>query len=407
MLRVSTYNQFRTGEQNIVARQREVLTTQAQLSSGKRINGPADDPLGASDVASIGTSLAQFAQFKRNQDHANYMLNLAESALRGFVEGVQDVQEKLVAASNGSYSDNERRMIAGELEGVLSRLVGLANSSDGAGGFLFSGSRQDAAPFTQTGNTVGYTGDEILQRIEMAQDRFQQIKYSGDAVFNKIRPGNGTFTTEVGAGNTGSAWINAGSVVDPSLVTGRPYTISFAVTGGVTTYTVERSNATAPLTTTVATGTYAEPTTLVFDGLQVTINNAPANGDSFSVTPAGFRSVFDSLERAIAALKAPTTGVAGATGRLSTSLANAQASMEGALDHLLLKRADIGAGLAELDSYGRLNDDRSLEYATRLSSVQDLDYARATAELSRQQIGFQAALQSYSMVSKLSLFNYL
>ena len=139
MLRVSTYNQFRTGEQNIVARQREVLTTQAQLSSGKRINGPADDPLGASDVASIGTSLSQFAQFKRNQDHANYMLNLAESALRGFVEGVQDVQEKLVAAGNGAYTDNDRRVLAEAMRGLRNDLLAVANRSDGAGRWLFGG----------------------------------------------------------------------------------------------------------------------------------------------------------------------------------------------------------------------------------------------------------------------------
>jgi flagellar hook-associated protein 3 FlgL len=406
MLRVSTYNQFRAGEESMVARQRELLITQQQMSSGKRILSPADDPLGAADSAGIRSNIAQFDQFKSNQDYANYLLNLGESALKSFVDGIQDVQEKLVAAGNGAYGDGERRMIAGELEGVLSRLVGLANASDGAGGYLFAGSRQNAAPFAQSGNNVVFNGDEILQRLEVSQDRFMQVKFSGDALFNKMRPGNGTFTTAAAAGNTGSAWIDAGNVVDPAALTGRPYTVSFGVAGGVTTYTVTRSNASGPATT-VASGTYTSPTALQFEGIQVNLTGSPANGDSFDIAPAGFQSIFDSLAQAIDALKQPTSGQPAAAAQLRTALAGAQSSVAGALDHLLLKRSDMGTGLQELDAYGNLNDDRKLEYETRLSGVEDLDYAKAAAELSRRQLSFQAALQSYSMVSKLSLFDYL
>jgi flagellar hook-associated protein 3 FlgL len=406
MLRVSTYNQFRAGEESIVARQRELLTTQQQLSSGKRINGPADDPLGAADGASIRSNLAQFAQFKSNQDHASYMLNLGESALKGFIDGVQDVQEKLVAAGNGAYGDNERKMIAGELEGVLSRLVGLANASDGAGGYLFSGSRQNAVPFAQSGNNVSFSGDEILQRIEVSQDRFQQIKFSGDALFNKMRPGNGTFTTAAAAGNAGSAWMDAGSVIDPASLTGLPYTVSFSVAAGVTSYTVTRTNASGPPTT-VASGTYVPPAALQFDGIQLNLSGSPADGDSFAIAPAGFQSIFDSLAQAIEALKQPVAGNPAAGARQRTVLGGAQAAVAGALDHLLLKRSEMGTGLQELDAYASLNDDRQLEYETRLSGVEDLDYAKATSELSRRQLSFQAALQSYSMVSRLSLFDYL
>jgi flagellar hook-associated protein 3 FlgL len=54
-----------------------------------------------------------------------------------------------------------------------------------------------------------------------------------------------------------------------------------------------------------------------------------------------------------------------------------------------------------------LNDDRTLQANSALSSIQDLDYAKAASQLAQQQTIFQAALQSYSAVSRLSLFNYL
>jgi flagellar hook-associated protein 3 FlgL len=406
MLRVSTMHQFRTGEESLVARQRELLAVQQQIASGKRLASPADDPLAAADGAGIRSAVAQFDQFRRNQDHAHYLLNLGESALAGVIDGIHDVREKLVAAGNGALGDGERRMIAGELEGVLARLVGLANADDGAGGFLFGGARSSAAPFAQSGNDVTYLGDEIAQRVEVAQDRLLQVRFSGDALFNKMRPGNGSFTTAAAATNAGSGWIDAGAVTDPAALTGRPYTLSFSVAAGVTTFTVTRHEASGPATT-VASGTYSAPLALRFDGLQVNLNGAPADGDSFAIEPAGFRPLFESLAQAISALRQPVAGDAAAGARQRTALAGAQASLAGALDHLLLKRADLGTGLQELDAYGELNQDRKLEAQTRLSRVEDLDIAAAAAELSRRQLSFEAALKSYSMVSRLSLFDFL
>jgi flagellar hook-associated protein 3 FlgL len=405
MMRVSTYMLFASGERNIVERQREVLATQTQLASGKRINAPADDPLGAADATSIRTYLAQFEQLKENQGHARYLLSLGEGALAQFVGAVQDVQEKLVAAGNGAYADDDRRMIAQELEGVLARMVGLANSSDGAGGYLFAGARENAAPFAQTGNAVAFRGDEILQRLEVSRDRFQQVKFSGDALFMKMRPGNGTFTTAAAAGNAGSAWIDAGAVQNPTLLTGLPYTIQFAVAGGTTTYQVVRQDGSGSPPV-VASGTYTSPATIDFDGMRVTITGAPANGDIFHVAPSGFRSIFDTLAQAIDALRQPAGDAAGRA-KLNTALAGAQASVAQALDHLLLKRADIGAALAELDAYASLNDERTLDYQGRLSAIEDLDYAKGVAELSRRQTTFDAAVRSYSAISRLSLFDYL
>ncbi|GAB4475926.1 MAG: flagellar hook-associated protein FlgL [Burkholderiaceae bacterium] len=404
-MRVSTYMLYQSGERNIVDRSRELLATQSQLASGKRIDSPADDPLGAADATSVRASLAQFEQFKDNQGHARYLLNLGESALARFIDAVQDVQEKLVAAGNGAYGDDERRMIAQDLEGVLGRMVGLANSSDGAGGYLFAGARENAAPFAQTGNAVAFRGDEILQRLEISRDRFQQVKFSGDALFMKMRPGNGTFTTAAAATNTGSASIDAGTVQNPTLLTGLPYTIDFSVAGGTTTYRVVRQDG-SPSPPVVASGTYTSPTSIEFDGIRVSITGAPADGDRFDVAPSGFRSVFDTLAQAIEVLRQPA-GDAAARARFNTALAGAQASIGQALDHLLLKRAAIGSALAELDAYERLNDDRTQQYQGRLSLVEDLDYAKAVSELARRQATFDAAIRSYSSISRLSLFDFL
>src|SRR5438445_380925 len=96
---------------------------------------------------------------------------------------------------------------------------------NGQGGYLFAGSQQSAAPFSQTGNSVTYGGDSTLQSIQVSQNRQLQIKFSGDDLFQKIRPGNGSFVSAANAGNTGTGVIDAGSVTNPSALPGHSYTI--------------------------------------------------------------------------------------------------------------------------------------------------------------------------------------
>ncbi|HYS12411.1 MAG TPA: flagellar hook-associated protein FlgL [Burkholderiaceae bacterium] len=402
MMRVSTYAFYSSGELSMMQRQRDVLDTQTQISSGKRINTPADDPVGAADAAGMRTALSQFDQFKNNQGRASYLLNLAESTLGTFVDTAQTIKEKLIAAGNGTYSNAERLALATDLKGILGQMVGLANSTDGAGGYLFAGSREATAPFSQSGLAVSFNGDDTLLRLEVSSNRLQQVKQGGDDLFLKLRPGNGTFTTAAAASNTGSGVIDPGDVTNPALLTGSSYTIGFSVAGGVTSYQAVRASDSAV----VASGTYTAPAGINFDGQHVKISGSPANGDTFQVAPAGYQSIFDTVAAAVQLLSKGVTTDADKA-QLQTALSGLNASTEQVLDHLSLKRAEYGSALSELDGYSKLNDDRQLQYRSRLSTVEDLDLAQATSELSRRQTTFQAAIQSYSAISKLSLFNYL
>jgi len=402
MVRISTSMLFQNGEQAIGSAQSQLIATELQLSTGKQINTPSDNPVGAANVASLNSTVSQLTQFKSNQNEAQLQLNLADSTMTSFVNLVQDAQQRLVQAGDGAYSDTQRAALAQGLQGDLNQMIGLANTADGQGGYLFAGSKQSAPPFSQSGNNVTYNGDSTLQSIQVSQNRQLQIKFSGDDLFQKIRPGNGSFVTAANAGNTGSGVIDTGSVTDPSALTGHNYTISFTVGGSGTTYQVQDTTT----STTVASGAYSSPATLSFAGQQVTVSGSPANGDSFTVAPARFQSIFTTMASAIAALQQPASAPA-ANAQLQTALGSALSSAGQALDHLTLKQAEIGNQLQQLNTYGSLNDDRTLQANSSLSTIQDLDYAKAASAMSLQQTVFQAALQSYSAVSKLSLFNYL
>jgi flagellar hook-associated protein 3 FlgL len=222
----------------------------------------------------------------------------------------------------------------------------------------------------------------------------------------QIPTGNGTFVTAAGSANAGTGAISAGTVTSPSGLTGQDYTVTMGGAGApgtaATSYVVKNKTTGA----TVASGSYTSPTTLSFDGMQMQLTGAPDVGDTFSVAPSGYQSVFSTIAGAISALQAPD-GTAAEQAQNSAGLSSALGGVGQAITSLSTTQASMGSQLAELQTYGTINSDQTLQDQTETSSIVDLNYAQGVSQLSLQQTQFQAALQSYASISKLSLFNYI
>ena len=83
------------------------------------------------------------------------------------------------------------------------------------------------------------------------------------------------------------------------------------------------------------------------------------------------------------------------------------AAIDGALTNVLRVQASVGARMNEVDALQSAATDLELQFSERLSNLQDLDYARAISDLSRQQMQLEAAQTSFVRVSSLSLFDVL
>ena len=114
---------------------------------------------------------------------------------------------------------------------------------------------------------------------------------------------------------------------------------------------------------------------------------------------AGDDSVFKVLGEFITALEGG--------GAVSDAVSTALGGLDTSLDNVLTTRAQIGSQLVEVEQLGFIGSDLDLQYATTLSSLQDLDYNEAISRLTQQQTYLQAAQQSFLKTTGLSLFNYL
>ena len=406
-MRISTTSFYENASGKISDLQSALATKQSQLASGKRILTPADDPVAAAAALEVSQADAVNTQFAANRGTAKNALSLQESTLGRYTDLLQNVKTLTVAAGNGALDDTQRKYLATQLQGNLDDMIGIANTRDSSGNYIFSGFQSTVQPFVQTAAGVTYAGDQGQRQLQVSTSRQLSINDTGDAIFQNIKTGNGKFTTAAVAGNIGSGLANAGSVTNAAALTNHNYSIDFSVAGANTTFNVYDltldPGKTAPL---AASGAFVPGQAIAFDGLQFDITGSPANNDKFTLQPSTNQSVFKTVGDLIANLNASTASPS-ARATLNAGLNAANLNLSSALDTALTVRASGGARLQELDTLDSEGSDRSLQYATRLSSLQDLDYAKAITELTQQQVTLQAAQQSFVKIANLSLFDYL
>ncbi|MBQ5963321.1 flagellar hook-associated protein FlgL [Massilia sp. ZL223] len=406
-MRISTLNIFNTATNQLGTLQSGIARTQMQLATERRILTPADDPVASARALEVSQAQEMNAQFATNRMNARSSLSHVETTLQDAGNLLQDIQQLAVNAGNGTMVKTDREALATELEGRLEDLLGVANTTDGSGGYLFSGYMATTQPFTRTPGGAQYQGDQGQRQLQVGASRKLPLSASGSAVFEAIPTGNGSFQTQAASTNTGAAIISSGSVTDRSQLNGHDYALSFTVTGtpAVTTYTVNDTS-TSPATAVLSNQPYEPGKTISFGGMSFDIKGAPANGDSFTVKPSEKQSVFTTVTDLIAALRAPAEGSSGKAA-LTNSLNTAMDNLKSAHDNVLTVQASVGAHLKELDYLDSAGDDLNIHYASTLSDLQDLDVVKAISDFQQQQTTLQAAQMSFKTMSGLSLFNYL
>ena len=410
-MRISTNTIYHSNVAALGQEQTRLFQTQQQVSTGLRMQTASDDPVAAARALSVNQADAMNTQYAANRTVLRHTLSLAESNLQTVTLLLQDVRAAAVNGGNGSFTDHERRTIATELSGKLQELIGLANSTDGAGNYLFSGFQTQAQPFADVAGVMSYSGDDGQRLMQANASRQIASSDSGADVFMRIKNGNGTFVTKPAVANTGTGVISIGSVSDSTSLTGLNYSVVFTVTPGVagapdvTTYTVNDTTTPAVVS---AGNPYVSGQAISFDGMKFDIQGIPANGDTFTVTPSTNESIFKTVSDLIAALNTPAaTAANGGTTSIVNSLGRSLNNLDNALNNILSIRSSLGLRLQEVDALQTAGDDLGLQFKQTLSQLQDIDYNKAISDLAQQQMSLQAAQKSFATVSSLSLFSYI
>lgn len=417
-MRISSIQAFNNGVTGIQRNYSNVTRTQEQISTGKKILTPADDPVASARLLQLSQEKAQYEQYSSNITAAKNSLTQEESILNSVGNVLQRVREIAVQAGDAAQDKTDKAALAKELAEREDELLNLLNSRNARGEYLFSGNLGKNVPFILDPATgeYAYLGDEGQREIQIASSTYLPINDNGKVLFEDVINANRVTTSKTPSASTAS--ISLGLVEDKLAYDSTFPDATLTATDGFgirftspTAYEV--FDLAAPAAPPLSTGSIdSDPATsdvIRYAGVRVSIDGLPAAGDSFAVNrnPAvekrGMLNVVADLRRSLEQAQDTPQGALVIRDNVAVALTN----LDAVLGQVLQGRGEIGARLNVLESTELFNEDVSLINTAVQSDLQDLDYAEALSRLSFESVILEAAQQSYVKIAGLSLFEQL
>lgn len=464
LYRLGTASQYDSALRNISQRQTDLSNLQENLTSVKRVVRASDDPVGAAQAERALTRLSRIQTEQRALDQQRNSIAQAESSLGDAVKLGQEIRELLVSAGNAAQTPSDRRTVANQLQSLRDQLFSITSRKDTNGQPLFAALGSGLSPLLGPQNaTADYQFNGLAGQAAPGEASIPLV-LDGDAAFSFQAKRDGayyasisgpTVTTEVTSGTPPVTTVNgplhgrqliagAVSMVNPTDVTGDVYKIEFkdagpgalpntatvtynivnTTTGAVSAdvvvpdfpidkpLNIEISQAAAEAAAVAAGGSATDADGQFIPGLKFTITAtptkavdgkitlSPADGDTITLDPS--TSIFSALDRAIAEI-----GSANNSNAAVQAVGQALGNLDKGLDRIHNVRGYAGELLNRADRITGDQSQRSIQLEDDRKRAEDLDMIQGFSDFQNQQVGYEAALKSYSMVQKLSLFNYI
>jgi flagellar hook-associated protein 3 FlgL len=153
-----------------------------RVSSGKRITRPSDSPGEIGDLLRTQESAAELQRRRDAADAWTPSMKAASSALQGMTDTLNEVRTMTLQAINSTTNDDQRKVLADQVDRLQARLMTLANTQvDGR--YLFAGTNTDTQPFT-AGPPVAYTGNNFPQEVSLTAGTPFAVSVTGQTLLN-------------------------------------------------------------------------------------------------------------------------------------------------------------------------------------------------------------------------------
>ncbi|QSX32733.1 flagellar hook-associated protein FlgL [Shewanella avicenniae] len=403
-MRISTAQLYNQSISSINKHQSSSNALMDQISSGKRVNTAGDDPVASIGIDNLSQQNTLIDQYLKNIDYATNHLALAESQLGDADTLTMSIRDNMLAALNGSYSESERQSLADEMQHGLDALLALANYRDGDGHYLFSGTLTEQQPFAfdNSGNIV-YSGNDDTRQALVAAGVAIATNLPGDTAFMAAPNAMGDFSVNYSANQTGDFVVSAAEISDSAAYAAAPvgdYTISFTDDGaGGLNYQVSQGG--APL---AAPAAFDPTNSIIFNGISMSFDGEPANGDSLTITEQANTNIFDTIQQAINLF---TSGNDLQTPAGQSELAQLLNNFDSSVEQMRDARSVAGNALNSLDRITDNHQNLKLANSSALSTLEDLDFAEAISEFEKQQVALNASSQLFGRLSSFNLFDYI
>ncbi len=416
---------------NLVAQQQQYGT---ELSSGKQLSAPSDNPAAIGQDLSVRTAIAQENQGSLNIQSASAQLTTVDGALSSLSNIMQSARSLAVQGASGLVDQTQRQALASQVDSLLQEAVGVANTKY-AGQYVFAGSAGATQPVTPNGQPISsvnfsgngavqqqalYNGESVATGVTLQQafnfnsadgspDVFQALITLRDSLRNT--PVTSASATSVNS--TGTAF-SAGPVppAQPIDTAGILSTALTADSNGNTD--IQLTSSSAPNGVTIAIPANSTvPAVLAAINAQTATTGVTAAFDYHSqrltlTAASGDFTVSDIASPGAAGPGNFTTAFGLQTqANLSNSLSRQLGDIDSVTQTLLTSRAALGGTIQTLTALGSSTSTQITNDTQVQSSIEDADIAKVMTQFTQTQTALQAAYGTTTRLESKTLFDYL
>lgn len=431
--RMGTANTYDTARLNVGSRQTILSNLQENLTSGKRVVRPSDDPVAAAQAERALVRIQRIQTEQRALEVQRNAMAQAEATLGDAVGLVQEMRQLVIAAGGGSLKQEDRKTYASQIQSLREQLVDVVNRKDTNGIPLLGALGSELTPFlgplsgnpdyefkgqpgqsASTGVTVPLTVDgHSALMFDPQRDGVYNAAISTTNATNPLDGRRfGTDTVQVkdahklqqptrtySVGFTGATLNPDGTynitydITSPGYTSPGPVTVSNLKADQLQSIPIKiTETGGAKISFNInATPTKAPDGSLVY---------SPADGDT--VTISASPSMLSVIDRAVRDIgSAPNNNAA------SQAVGQALANLDKGLERLHNIRGYAGELLNRADRITGDQTNRTIQLEGDRSRAEDLDMVKGISDFQNAQVGYEAALKSYAQVQRLTLFNYI
>jgi len=203
-MRISTNYQFSTYQYNLQIADQNLVNISDQLSSGKKINEPSDDPVGFGQAISMQSLQAGIQQYVSNLNTANGSLGTADNTLSSMSTQMNQAYSLAVEGASSTMDQTSLNAIVSQISQIQSQIVNLANTQGPDGSYLFAGQKTSTEPYTVQGNTLVFNGDTNTINAEIGPGQTLQSNVLGEPMITTMYNNLETLKNDLSGGNTGA-----------------------------------------------------------------------------------------------------------------------------------------------------------------------------------------------------------
>ena len=179
-MRVTNSMMMNSMTQSLQKKAQNMVRLSDQISTGKKISKPSDNPVGMAMVMDYQNTISKIEQYGENIDRGKTQLEVIENILKEIEN--QIISIKQVATEQSAAVLETRDSAVEQVENSLAQIVDLANSKLG-NNYLFGGHQTNSPPIVETGGIYSYDGDNGEQGILIGDNSRVRINTTGDELF--------------------------------------------------------------------------------------------------------------------------------------------------------------------------------------------------------------------------------